>query len=468
MSRATIVTRIHPAPRTEEAEASSNDVNEIDGERSSENKKERTKPKKRRAMLTSSQLSDIFTRLDKNGDGVLDLNEFIGLIRLLKVDVSEDYAASVFRSIDQAAGNSESTGTLDMQEFIAAYQKIYIANATGATGEGRASQDSFIRATRYGRMLNGEYVFECYTIPSSGKGERYTLDLSIPEVESEDGSDDGEEAQQQETAPASKDLWDAVCEPWEGTVDDIIAMIQQDSCRNKTLRSNVLWWIDAAYESVDRTTAEEIITRFGLPNDSKFLSSFANFGGGMPADTKSRMFAGVGNHTLGTVYSLSYFAQALWIDNIPVVHHLPAWVRSCWATYGKTSNSFLSRAMQVLGDYYKSHFAWLLSSSLIDTSEDEQRAAYERAEGLATVGTTAVQYLVIQLCLPDHLFAHTGDSNQRRRRCRLVRALVPKPSSPARHRRRHDLHQQGPESAALKAPGVHGDALLAAVRRADP
>jgi hypothetical protein len=341
-------------------------------------------------------LSDLFTRLDRNGDGSLDLNEFIDLIRILKVDVSAEYAASVFKTIDQAAGISEATGTLNIQEFIAAYQKIYIANGNGGSGKGKAPQDSFVRATRYGRMLNGEYVFECYTIPSSGKGERYTLDLSTPLHESDEDSDEDEDDEsRKDPEPLRKDPWDAVCEPWEGTLDDINIMIQQDSCRNKTLRSNVLWWIDAAYGSIDRATAEEIVTRFGLPNDSRFLFSFDNFGGSMPPDAKSRVYAGTGNHTLGTVYSLSYFAQALWIDNIPVVHHLPPWVRKRWSAYSEHAGSFSSRVMQFLIDYYKTHFAWLVGASWSDTAADTKRDAYERAEGLAVVRTYSYKFLFL-------------------------------------------------------------------------
>ncbi|MFN9983207.1 MAG: hypothetical protein ACK53Y_24985, partial [bacterium] len=56
--------------------------------------------KKARPFLSSSQLSDLFNRLDKNGDGELDLEEFTGIIKVLKLDVEEDYIADVFRSVD--------------------------------------------------------------------------------------------------------------------------------------------------------------------------------------------------------------------------------------------------------------------------------------------------------------------------------------------------------------------------------
>jgi hypothetical protein len=420
MSRATIVTRVHPAQQAYELDGSSSaeDVRRKKSEAHSDAEAKEPRPKnKRKSMLTSSQLTDLFIRLDKDGDGALNLEEFIEIIRILKVDVSADYAASVFKSIDQTAGSMSTKGKIGMQAFIAAYQKIFIANASGGIEGKRAQQDSFIRATRYGRMLNGEFVFECYTIPSSGKGERYTLDLSSPAADSEDESEDEGEEQEEKSEPLQKELWDAVCEPWEGTLDDINAMIHQDSCRNKTLRANVLWWIDAAYASVDRFTAEQIITRFGLPNDSKFLSSFDNFGGTLPPDVRSRVYAGTGSHTLGTVYSLSYFAQALWIDNIPVVHHLPAWVRERWSSFEDHSKSLSSRVMRFLVDYYKTHFAWLISSSLIDTSEDEQRAAFERAEGLAMVGFESQMVPQLIALLNYRLFLYYEIARERWRRC---------------------------------------------------
>lgn len=349
-------------------------------------KKSRAKPKKRKAMLTSAQLSDLFTRLDKNGDGVLDLDEFIGLIRLLKVDVSEDYVASVFHQVDQAGGNSELTGTLDMQEFIAAYQKIYCGTKTGDANGKSAQNESFIRATRYGRMLNGQYVFECYTLSSSGGGVKYTLDLtSQAEVsDSEDDEDSEDEGPKIQTEPLPKNFWDAASEPFEGTMEDIIKLIRQDSSRNKTLHSNVLWWIDAAYDSVNRSTAEEIVTAFGLPNDSKFLSDFGNFGNAMSGDTKSRLFAGTGNHTSGMMCSLSCFVQALWIKGVPVVHHLPPWFR-LWRRDNVQSGGFLSGLVHGVVEYYKTRFAWLLNLSWINTHDHEERLAYQRAEGLATV-----------------------------------------------------------------------------------
>ena len=51
---------------------------------------------KPKSMLTSSQLSDLFRRLDKDGTGELDLGEFLAIASKLKLVAPEDYFVSVF------------------------------------------------------------------------------------------------------------------------------------------------------------------------------------------------------------------------------------------------------------------------------------------------------------------------------------------------------------------------------------
>ena len=339
--------------------------------------------KKRKPMLTSSQLSDLFTRLDKNGDGELDLDEFTGIIKMLRIQVTPDYVARVFRSVDQSTGLSEVSGTLDMQEFIAAYQKIYCGANVDDVGTTTKKKDNFIRATRYGCQTDGQFIFECYTIPSHGAAEKFTIP-NLPR----DGSILGNSEVTKHDGDHLHKLKTANKEIWTGTVDDIIIMIRDDSIKNKAHHGSVFWWIDLAYSSVDRTTAEEIATKFGLPNNSKFLSSFGNFGSGMPGDVKSRMFAGIGNHTSGNVYSLSYFIQSMWIKGVPVVHHLPPFLRSLQC-FTCNSNKYLGSLSDMLVQYYTSRFAWMVNFSWLGRStRDEQLGAYERAEGLAVVSSS--------------------------------------------------------------------------------
>lgn len=69
---------------------------------------------------------------------------------MLKIKVSADYISRVFRSVDQAGSSSEVAGTLDMQEFIAAYQKIYCGASLDDLAAADRDRQSFVRATRYG------------------------------------------------------------------------------------------------------------------------------------------------------------------------------------------------------------------------------------------------------------------------------------------------------------------------------
>jgi hypothetical protein len=46
-----------------------------------------------RRMLTCGQISDLFRRLDKDGNGALDLEEFLQIIAKLKINASEEFIA---------------------------------------------------------------------------------------------------------------------------------------------------------------------------------------------------------------------------------------------------------------------------------------------------------------------------------------------------------------------------------------
>jgi Ca2+-binding EF-hand superfamily protein len=52
-------------------------------------KKPGKKPKPK--MLTSAQISDLFRRLDRDGNGELDLEEFLQVSKKLKLEATEEY-----------------------------------------------------------------------------------------------------------------------------------------------------------------------------------------------------------------------------------------------------------------------------------------------------------------------------------------------------------------------------------------
>jgi hypothetical protein len=169
-------------------------------------------------------------------------------------------------------------------------------------------------------------------------------------------------------------------------VEDITSMMRVDALSTAATTAHIMWWVDVACSNVDRTTAEDLVVKFGLPNDSKFLSSFGNFGNVLPADPKCRMFAGSGNHTSGKVFSLNYFVQSLWMRNVPVVHHLPPWLRAC--QMGTCGSTFIEKMLAWAANYYSSRFAFLANLSWLSyTQRDEKIGAYQSAESLAKVLT---------------------------------------------------------------------------------
>jgi hypothetical protein len=92
-----------------------------------------------------AQLSAMFSRLDKNGDGELDLEEFTGIIKMVNIDVSHEYIAQVFHSVSQPGVNWK---TLHLAKFISAYQLIYSGAAVDDSSSTTAVKAGFVRSTR--------------------------------------------------------------------------------------------------------------------------------------------------------------------------------------------------------------------------------------------------------------------------------------------------------------------------------
>ena len=328
----------------------------------SQNDSSKNPKKKTRPFLTSSQLSDLFTRLDKNGDGELDLDEFTGIIKMLKLNVSEDYIAKVFRAVD-----TESSGTLEMQEFICAYQMIY---CNSDFGEKTKVSAEFIRATRYGVDQHGVSVFTMYTIMKYDKkteGKKVTFKIGVnPE---------------NNMKPIEHYFTTAETEKYNGTIRDINILISEDSRLNAEHGCRLLWWVDIALEWVERTNVNQYVAEFGLPNNSKFLSSFGSFGNTLPKDKQSRVFVGDGITKEGNVSSMNIFAQTTRLKNRPVVHHLPSWLENA-TNYGNNS------LFDFFGNYYVSRFAFMFNLSMLsDTNKYEKLVAYEIAETMTHVSS---------------------------------------------------------------------------------
>jgi hypothetical protein len=378
--------------------ATAKPIDEASSKKPAEKEKVKADKKvKARKMLTSSQLADLFTRLDRDGDGQLDLDEFAGIIKKLRILGSENFVSKVFKDVDQSTG---STGSLDMQAFITAYHRLNaeMEEADRRGGQGGTRKSCFVRATRYGMDENHKAILQCYFIPSDGVAHKYFVRQptgyteKIVKVEFESCGTWNPSGDSKEATDGAAGV------QWQGKLQALSKMMYEDSMNNvRHPHQKMLWWIDVAFDDVDRAAAESLVSSFGLPNNSKFLSSFGNFGNAMGMDPKSRMFAGIGNDSSGhEVHSLSYFAQTMWIRNVPVVHHLPTVLNDlqCSTLCSKRSSPFsraVARAVKAVSHYYTTRFAFIANFAWVNKyTRDEKLSAYQRAEGLATVSGAIV------------------------------------------------------------------------------
>lgn len=356
----------------------SENFNDVSANRVHRNALRTTKKKKELVMLTSSQLSDLFRRLDANGDGELDLDEFLSIIKKLNLgsqeEISDDFISSVFRLVDTRA-----SGTLSMQEFICAYQTIYTKVTASkshfsfwSSKKAEVKKGEYIKATRYGYDARGNYLLETYTMVSTGTAEKIVYngfpsrDVKVNEAEDRSYKSFNEYL---ETG--------TVTEWTNASLDGLNRMMVQDSQDNFKNKACVFWWVDIALESVERSSASKFVNAFGLPNTSKFMSSFGNFGNLLPKEKKSRMYAGNGvTATTGEVSSLSMFVQTAYLKNRPLVHHVPGWM--------EVSFAYDTMLGDILSSYYASRFSWLFNlSAFSGTRIEEKRAAYVSAASLA-------------------------------------------------------------------------------------
>lgn len=349
------------------------------------------KRQRNRPFLTSSQLTDLFNRLDRNGDGSLDLDEFTDIIQMLKLHVSEDYIAKIFRNFN--------TDALTMQEFICAYQKIYSNQITDVATTG-SNEEEFIRATRYGLDEDGERLFEMYLIEKK-KMPGTVASSSGPHVSAGAtnggrGSNSGVKVNasrkikfyfqdENEGLSSVEELFkNAKEESWEGSLEDINTMINKDAKANGESGCKLLWWVDIAMMVVERSSMHKYVDAFGIPNNSKFLSTFGNFGSALGKDPKSRIFVGNGVTVDGLITSMNMFIQTAALKDRPVVHHFPAWIENKF-------QNIESKAFHYVKDYYMSRFAFVFNmSSLSNTNKHETFVSYESAEQLAQVSVIVV------------------------------------------------------------------------------
>jgi len=324
-----------------------------------------SKPKEHAtSRLTSSQLYDLYRRLDTNNDGSLDINEFYELSRRLAIKgdggatttITEEQLLNAFNMADV-----DNSGTLEVNEFQMAYDMLYygtiMENAKAASG------DTFVRATRYGfDRVENKYVFQQYT------GTLFTL-IDYWDYTEPDG-----------IMPL----------PCSGGLGDIYKMILQDGQTNHKTGSNLLWWIDVAAETMSPGVMATLVSSLGLPNDLE--SNFTR--DSLDSDRDSRLRVGSGVSSFGLeVESLNLFMQSMHLDNSPLVDERPnalntfdKGAESASRAAGLTSasdaaqSSLYDRAVSAVVDYAGPRLAPFFSYSTsinLDRVDAMHRAQYE-------------------------------------------------------------------------------------------
>jgi hypothetical protein len=279
------------------------DENEIELEEIKENiteiKKTQEASSKPKPRLTTPQLYDLYRRLDINGDGELDMGEFLAVGKKLDFQ-DESLIVKAFRFADTSA-----SGKLDMEEFVTAYEAMYNGNLAGSGG----GDESYVRAVRYGMDKSSKparIIMQSYT---GSLAEITKFSDLIKESE--------------------KDI--------KGTLETIVEKMIIDSVNNQKYGSNILWWVDISTSDVLPNIVSNVIQNFGLPSDVEpcFLNEFLS----TERDTRIRMGSGKitkpsikklnGGEAL-EVKSLNLFIQSMWLQNLPIVHEYGAWVDCLW------------------------------------------------------------------------------------------------------------------------------------------
>ena len=275
-----------------------------------------TSEKKEAPRLSSTQLFDLYRRLDVNGDGELDMTEFIGVGKKLNFE-DEDALVLAFREADTSA-----SGKLDTHEFVNAYNILCDNKLSGKGGV----SENYVRAVRYGidkSVRPAKYVMHMYT------GTTSEIDKFV------DLLDDGTET----TATSSKKQKKGF---EGGGMDILVKMMVKDGEANDRHGSRLLWWIDVSAKQVLPGIIRTVMTTFGLPEDLEtcFYNDF------LTAERETRLRMGSGKVSKGSlkpeVKSLNFFVQNLWLFQRPLVREYGPWVDSLCSERLKSAVLYLS------------------------------------------------------------------------------------------------------------------------------
>jgi len=299
------------------------------------------KTQKPMRMMSSSQLSDLFRRLDRDGSGTLDLVEFKKIVEKLGLEVEAGELNRIFKSSDVQESSS-----LSLREFQSAYSKLYLSvTKKGKIIRGEIERGEFVRVLRYGNGADKKYFVEEY-VGTTVVGSSWKKTTS-------DGT---------------------------SVITETLEKMTLEDLKTKAFaeKGGCYWWFDIAMHDVsDDISLKEITRAFDVPESEMIAHNYNNFGNMLNTDPRYRMSLGKGNTSSG----LSLFTQALWIKGRPLRYLLPLYLD--FSTKGE--DWFTQNISAPLKDYYSTRFAWLFHSSggHAANAKLELKSALEAADALA-------------------------------------------------------------------------------------
>ena len=297
-------------------------------------------------MMTSSQLSDLFRRLDRDCSGSLDYSEFKNITEKLGLEVSPAVLSDIFQRCD-----TQKSGSLSLREFSNAYAKVFLSKHSSKLAKGERQYGEFVTATRFGTIGHqSAYFVETFkgTTSSDGTWTKTTSNGQTVMTEAVD------------------DL----------SLDKLYAMAVADSLLNKSdsPAPRVFWWFDIGLQVVSDIALKQLSTTFGLPESKSIEAVYGDWGNLLNSDPKHRCNVDSGNGSS----ALTIFCQAMWIKDRPLQYLLPATLD--WET--QTDDWYTQNVSKPIKDYYGSRIAWMFSGGYRERDQ-ELLAAFESADSIA-------------------------------------------------------------------------------------
>ena len=236
-------------------------------------------------------------------------------------------------------------------------------------GDKVANTTEVITALRYG-CVDKNYILEAYTGTADGNTCLIKSKYTFQHTNSAKMSSYGEIA-----ADFARE------DSLNMTLEDLNILIIKDSQNNLAIdgRQSVYWWVDVAMKVVSQGSIAKYIANLGLPNDDKFCANFGMFDSILPAQDKFHIYPGNGQTMCGSVSSVTFFLQTMWIKNIPIDHCFPQWIETILKSMcGSTLSSWVM-------DYYRTRLAFLFTTSNGAKASDQRAAAYLDADFIAQV-----------------------------------------------------------------------------------